>query len=91
MNVATDLANFELIVPCGLSGKPVTSLQREATRPADIQDVCQSITRNFGRVFDRQILWLDTLDALLGRSVGIPVKPPEQEKRIAGTEETFLA
>lgn len=29
INVTTDLDHFKLIVPCGLSGRPVTSLERE--------------------------------------------------------------
>lgn len=29
VNVRTDLSHFGLIVPCGLSGRPVTSLERE--------------------------------------------------------------
>ncbi len=29
LNVTTDLAGFDLIVPCGLAGRPVTSLRRE--------------------------------------------------------------
>jgi len=29
LNVCPDLSHFELIVPCGLHGRPVTSLQRE--------------------------------------------------------------
>jgi lipoyl(octanoyl) transferase len=29
LNVTTDLAHFDLIVPCGLAGRSVTSLQRE--------------------------------------------------------------
>ncbi len=28
LNVTTDLSYFDLIVPCGLAGRPVTSLQR---------------------------------------------------------------
>jgi lipoyl(octanoyl) transferase len=29
INVSTNLAHFDLIVPCGLAGRPVTSLERE--------------------------------------------------------------
>ena len=29
INVTTNLAHFDLIVPCGLAGRPVTSLERE--------------------------------------------------------------
>jgi lipoyl(octanoyl) transferase len=29
LNVAPDLAHFNLIVPCGLAGRPVTSLAAE--------------------------------------------------------------
>lgn len=34
LNVTTDLAHFDLIVPCGLAGRPVTSLERELSRSA---------------------------------------------------------
>ncbi|MCW5776811.1 MAG: hypothetical protein KIS87_10260, partial [Phycisphaeraceae bacterium] len=29
INVTTDLSHFDLIVPCGLAGRAVTSLERE--------------------------------------------------------------
>ena len=29
LNVDPDLSHFDLIVPCGLTGRPVTSLRRE--------------------------------------------------------------
>ena len=31
LNVTTDLSHFDLIVPCGLAGRPVTSLERVLT------------------------------------------------------------
>lgn len=86
LNVKTDLSYFNLIVPCGIENKPVTSLANELGEEVDMDSVAQAITRNFGRVFDRQILWVDTLDALLGRTVGVPMKEPEELRRIHGSD-----
>ena len=91
LNVTTDLEYFNLIVPCGISGKPVTSLAKEAGREIDMQAACESVTRNFGRVFGRQILWVETLDALLGRAVGVPMRAPEPERHVAGETGIFWA
>jgi len=78
LNVSTDLSFFNLIVPCGITTKPVTSMQKEQGRELDLNAVAESISRNFGVVFQSQILWVDTLDALLGRTVGVPMKPPPE-------------
>jgi lipoyl(octanoyl) transferase len=75
LNVNPDLSFFDLIIPCGITTKPVTSMQKELGRPLDLNAVAQSISRNFGVVFQSQILWVDTLDALLcgaGAPAGIP-------------------
>jgi lipoyl(octanoyl) transferase len=91
LNVTTDLDYFDLIVPCGIGDKGVTSLAKESPRTVEIQEVCESVSRNFGRVFQSQMLWVESLDALMGRKLGVPVKAPEAERRIAGEEETFWA
>ena len=90
------LEYFQLIVPCGISSKPVTSLERELasvahapSRVPSLDEVAQSVARNFGRVFNSQIVWVDSLDALLGRSVGVPVRAPEELRKVAGEEDTF--
>jgi len=70
LNVNTDLSYFDLIIPCGITAKPVTSMQKELGRPLDLNAVAESISRNFGVVFQSQILWLDSLDVLLSASVG---------------------
>ena len=70
LNVNTDLSYFDLIIPCGITAKPVTSMQKELGRPLDVNAVAESISRNFGVVFQSQILWLDSLDVLLSASVG---------------------
>ena len=72
LNVNTDLTYFNLIVPCGITTKAVTSMQQELGKPVDLNSVAESISRNFGTVFSSQILWVETIDALLGRSVGVP-------------------
>ena len=74
LNVNTDLSYFNLIVPCGITAKPVTSMQKELEREVDLNDVAQSVSRNFGLVFGSQMLWVETVDALLGHAVGVPMK-----------------
>jgi len=98
LNVSTDLGHFKLIIPCGIGDKTVTSLDRAlgdaypgiTVTPLMIEEVSQSVARNFGRVFDSQILWVDTLDALLGRAVGVPMKLPENLRELHD-DETFWA
>jgi lipoyl(octanoyl) transferase len=91
LNVNTDLSFFDLIIPCGIAAKPVTSMQQELGRELDLTSVAESISRNFGTVFLRQILWVETLDALLGRAVGVPMKPPVELRQIHKEDETSWA
>ncbi|MGC2404158.1 MAG: lipoyl(octanoyl) transferase LipB [Acidobacteriaceae bacterium] len=69
LNVATDLDDFGLIVPCGIADRGVTSLQLEADNPPTLEQVIHSVARQFGRVFGRQMLWLQALDDLLASPV----------------------
>jgi lipoyl(octanoyl) transferase len=91
LNVNTDLSFFDLIVPCGLVAKPVTSIQQETGAPVSLDRVAESISRNFGHVFSRQMLWLESLDALLGNTLGVPVRPPASLRKLRGEDETFWA
>jgi lipoyl(octanoyl) transferase len=66
-NVTTNLDDFRLIVPCGIPDHPVTSLEREVKRPEELpslEAVAHQTARNFGLVFDQQVLAVDSLDAL---------------------------
>jgi len=75
LNVNTDLTYFNLIVPCGITSKPVTSMRQQLGRPLDLNAVAESISRNFGVVFQSQILWVETLDTLLDRVLeGTPTR-----------------
>jgi lipoyl(octanoyl) transferase len=91
LNVNTDLSYFNLIVPCGITTKPVTSMQHELGRQLDLSSVAESISRNFGVVFQSQILWVDTLDALLGRTVGVPMKQPAELRQLHQEDDTIWA
>lgn len=76
LNVNTNLDYFKLIVPCGITDKPVTSLEREMAQSSlsrgrqlpSLDDLAQQVARNFGRVFTAQTLWLESLDALFASS-----------------------
>ena len=89
LNVNTDLSYFNLIVPCGIASKPVTSMQQELGREVDFNDVAQAVSRNVGFVFGSQMLWVDTVDALLGRSVGVPMRTPAELRQSHAEEELF--
>jgi lipoyl(octanoyl) transferase len=91
LNVNTDLSFFDLIVPCGITAKPVTSMQKELGREVDLNDVAQAVSRNFGGLFESQMLWVDTIDALLGNSVGVPMKAPDELREMRGEDELFVA
>lgn len=53
LNVATDLNYFDLIVPCGIADRGVTSLARLLGRAVDRREVEDHIVAHFCRVFDR--------------------------------------
>jgi lipoyl(octanoyl) transferase len=91
LNVNTDLSYFNLIIPCGITAKPVTSMQQELGKPLDLNAVAESISRNFGTVFSSQMLWVDTLDALLGRTVGVPMKPPAELRQLNKEDDSTWA
>lgn len=87
LNVNTDLSFFDLIVPCGIANKPVTSMQTESGDALALQDVAHSLARNFGNVFNSQILWLESLEALLDEKIGVPARPPEELRRLHQDDE----
>jgi len=91
LNVNTDLDYFNLIIPCGITAKLVTSMEQELGRELDMNAIAESISRNFGTVFSSQILWVDTLDALLGREVGVPMKPPAELRKLHQDDEATWA
>jgi len=96
LNVTTDLDYFSFIVPCGITNKPVTSMAHETGRELSLEEVATSASRNFGRVFNSQMLWLESLENLLGEADGdsssklqpanqdTPARPPKELRELMG-------
>jgi lipoyl(octanoyl) transferase len=92
-NVTTDLRDFQLINPCGITDKPVTSLSLEVpegvTLPS-LEDIAQQAARQFGQVFSQQVLAVENIDALRAQAQAkknfpaedIPLQIPDQERRL---------
>jgi lipoyl(octanoyl) transferase len=54
-NVGTNLDHFRLIVPCGIAGRGITSLERATGRSLRIADVEAAFVREFSGVFEREV------------------------------------
>jgi len=74
-NVSTDLRYFDLIVPCGISGRRATSLEKLLDRGVHSSEVAEKLTRHFGEVFERRMvsMSLNEFEAIL----------PERDDRAA--------
>ena len=60
LNCNTDMHWFEHIVPCGITGKGVTSLTQETRRNIQFHDVVQPFIDVFQVVFDCEVQpWMD--------------------------------
>jgi lipoyl(octanoyl) transferase len=55
-NVNTDLSHFNYIIPCGISDKQVTSLEKELGCTVSSEEVKKKIKRNFEIVFDVELV-----------------------------------
>lgn len=56
LNVTTDLAAFDLIVPCGIRGRGLTSMRRLLGREVRLDEVARALIPEFAAVFDREVL-----------------------------------
>jgi lipoate-protein ligase B len=69
LNVEPNLAHFDLIVPCGISDKAVSSMSRVLNRPVDPVAVRERVAARFGEVFGVELVELprDEFDAQLAQ------------------------
>lgn len=59
LNVDPIMQHFDLIVPCGIPDKPVTSLTRALHRPVEMNDVRVSVARAFAETFSFDLLEIE--------------------------------
>ncbi len=56
LNVNTDLSHFEFIVPCGIQGKTVTSLEKELGHKLNYEAVKEKVKKHFQLIFDCELV-----------------------------------
>jgi len=96
-NVTTKLDDFRLINPCGITDRPVTSLEREVASPdlvPALESIAHQAARQFGIVFSQQVLAADSLEDLRARTKAsnaprlpaedTPLRVPREVERLRG-------
>jgi lipoyl(octanoyl) transferase len=61
LNANSDLTHFDLIVPCGIPDKAVTSLSAERGRTTLVDDVIEPLARHFAELYETEVDWRDAL------------------------------
>lgn len=57
LNVNTDLAYFHYIVPCGISDKAVTSMEKELNRKVDLNEVKTILKDKLASLFGMELIY----------------------------------
>jgi lipoyl(octanoyl) transferase len=94
-NLSTDLRDFQWIVPCGIADRQVTSLELEipqSNQLPTLEQLADAAARQFGQVFDQQVLAIESLEALRAslrpvpaheiEQLGVPVQVPAEIQRL---------
>ena len=63
LNVNTNLGYFDHIIPCGIRGKAVTSLEVELGKKLDVEEVKQQILNHFAIIFEATFIKEKTEEA----------------------------
>jgi lipoate-protein ligase B len=56
LNVDPNMRHFDLIVPCGISDKAVTSMARILQKPVEMRAVRERVAAQFARVFNAELV-----------------------------------
>jgi lipoate-protein ligase B len=62
LNVNTDLSYYNLIVPCGIVGRGVTSMKKLLARQVEMREVVDHYIQEFGFLFNRSMIWMNEQD-----------------------------
>jgi lipoate-protein ligase B len=74
LNVCGDLSPFDLIVPCGIRGFGVTSIERASGRTDAVEDVAREAGRALARTFDLELETGSASELEERRSAAIPLR-----------------
>ncbi|WP_082661837.1 lipoyl(octanoyl) transferase LipB [Terracidiphilus gabretensis] len=89
-NLTTNLSDFQLINPCGITDKPVASLNLEISDPARLpalEAAAHEAARQFGMVFAQPILAVESLHTLRARGAeDTPLQLPRELEQFLGRE-----
>lgn len=55
LNINTDLSFFDYIIPCGIKGKAVTSLNKELGEEIPLEEVKDKLTKHFKKLFEANL------------------------------------
>lgn len=55
-NISPDLGYFNNIVPCGITDKQVTSLEKELNRKVDVNEVKEKLKKHFVQLFEAELV-----------------------------------
>ncbi len=57
LNVSPTMSHFASIVPCGIQGKGVTSLELELEKPPSMDEVIERIGTHFAAIHESDVRW----------------------------------
>ena len=98
-NVTTNLSDFALINPCGITDRPVTSLDKEVANPEKLpglETMAHLAAKHFGLVLNEEMVQVESLADLRWQAEGAaqefpaedtPLQVPAEVARLRGARE----